>query len=136
MKKRELICISCPIGCRLQVEYEEGLIHSTVINPHSLQTIEQRIQVKGNRCSRGEIYGIEEILSPRRMVTATALIHSKLQARISLKTTAPIPKEHIFPLLKQIYKLKLKPPIKIGELIIKNYKNTGVDVVSTMEINE
>ncbi len=125
MKHKQLICISCPIGCHLEVEYEEKLSDSGQI-----------IHVKGNRCPKGEVYGREEVLSPKRTVTATALIHSKLQARIPVKTTAPILKELIFPLLKEIYQLNLKPPIKIGETLIKNYKNTGIDVVSTMEIFE
>ncbi len=127
MKKKELICISCPIGCHLQVDYNEKLLD---LNPT------EAIRVTGNRCPKGEIYGREEVLSPKRMVTATARIHSKLQSRISVKTTAPILKELIPSLLREIYKLKLAPPVEMGKTLIKNYKNTGIDIVSTMELLE
>ena len=122
--KKELICISCPIGCRLTVEYDENNI------------TKDKIKVSGNLCPRGEIYGKEEILAPKRVVTATAVINSKIQKRIPLKTLKPIDKNIIFDLLKEIYSLKLKPPVKIGDVIIKNFKNTGVDVVATANLQE
>ena len=53
--KREMICISCPIGCHLTAEWEN----------------EETITISGNKCNRGEIYGREEILAPKRVVTAT-----------------------------------------------------------------
>jgi len=122
--EKEIICISCPIGCRLKVTYDET-------NPSP-----ENIKVENNKCPRGKEYGIEEILSPKRVVTATASIESKIQPRIPVKTTAPINKDLIFPLLKDIYTLKLKPPIKIGDKIIKNYKETGIDIVATFSLPE
>lgn len=122
--KRKLICISCPIGCQLVAEYDERKI------------MEDRIKIRGNLCPRGVVYGKEEILAPKRVVTATALIESKIQKRLPLKTTAPIDKHLIFDLLKEIYSMKLKPPVRIGEIILKNFKNSGVDVVATFSIFE
>lgn len=55
--KRELICITCPLGCHLVVEgtMQEG----------------GDFKVTGNRCMRGAQYAREEILNPRRVVTTT-----------------------------------------------------------------
>lgn len=122
--KKEIVCISCPIGCRLTVDYDENNISK------------ETIKVSGNLCPKGEIYGKEEILAPKRVVTATALIESKIQKRIPLKTVAPINKNLIFDLLKEIYTFNLKPPIKIGDTIIKNFKNSGVDIVATTNLPE
>ena len=55
MTKRELTCISCPLGCQISVEMEDGNI----------------ISVKGNTCPRGERYARQEVLDPRRTVTST-----------------------------------------------------------------
>jgi len=38
--------------------------------------------------------------------------------------------------LKEIYSLKLKPPVKIGDTIIKNFKKSGVDIVATANLPE
>ncbi len=125
-KRKELICISCPIGCRLEVEYDE-LTEKNSGN-------EDQIKVSGNRCPRGITYGREEILAPKRVVTATAPIDSKIQSRLPVKTTGPILKAYIKPLLREIYGLKLSPPVEIGEILIENYRNTGINIVATMEI--
>jgi len=122
--KKELICISCPIGCRLTVEYDED------------KRDYDSIKVSGNLCPKGEIYGKEEILAPKRVVTATASIESRIQKRLPLKTIEAIDKDLIFDLLKEIYSLKLKPPIKIGDTIIKNFKKSGVDIVATANLPE
>ena len=124
MIKKNLICISCPIGCRLEVEYNKDRIER------------EKIAVSGNKCPKGIVYGVEEVMSPRRTVTATAAIGSVIRKRLSVKTSAPISKEYIFRLLEDIYNLNLKPPVGIGDTIIDNYRNTGVDVVSTMELKE
>ena len=50
----EMVCIACPIACRLTV---------TTSGPGD-------ISVSGNRCPRGEAYGSEEIRAPRRILTA------------------------------------------------------------------
>jgi len=56
--ERKLVCISCPLGCRLTVTWED----------------ERDITVKGNRCAKGESYAQEEILAPKRVVTATVAV--------------------------------------------------------------
>ncbi|MCD6397211.1 MAG: DUF1667 domain-containing protein [Spirochaetaceae bacterium] len=122
--KKELICISCPIGCRLTVEYNED------------KRDYDSIKVSGNLCPKGEIYGKEEILAPKRVVTATASIESRIQKRLPIKTIEAIDKDLIFDLLKEIYSLKLKPPVKIGDTIIKNFKKSGVDIVATANLPE
>jgi len=122
--KKELICISCPIGCMLTVEYDED------------KRDYDSIKVSGNLCPKGEIYGKEEILAPKRVVTATASIESRIQKRLPIKTIEAIDKDLIFDLLKEIYSLKLKPPIKIGDTIIKNFKKSGVDIVATANLPE
>lgn len=116
--KRELTCISCPVGCRLVVEWED----------------EGDIRVSGNRCSRGEEYGKEEVLAPKRVVTATAAIESKLLSRLPVKTDKPLPKELIPSLLARIYAMKLCAPITRGDILLEDFEGSGVDLVATRSI--
>jgi CxxC motif-containing protein len=116
--KREMICISCPIGCRLSAE---GMS-------------EEDIRISGNQCPRGEIYGKEEILSPKRVVTATVAVESALIGRVPVKTDTALLKQHIGPLLDKLYSLNLKAPVSCGQTIIEDVAGTGVKVVATRSV--
>ncbi|MDC7235438.1 MAG: DUF1667 domain-containing protein [Spirochaetales bacterium] len=115
---KEMICISCPIGCHIEVTRNQD-----------------EITVRGNKCSRGEIYGKEELLSPKRVVTATCPADSILMARIPVKTTRPIGKELINSLLEDLYKTRVQAPVQCGAVIMENYAGTGVDVVVTKSLS-
>ena len=112
---KELICITCPRGCHLQVD--------------------DNFNVTGNFCPRGVIYAKAELTHPVRMVTSTVTIKSEIESRLPVKTKDPIPKELIFNVMKEISKTVVKAPIKIGDVIIKNVLGSGVDIVATKNIS-
>ena len=87
--------------------------------------------MSGNRCPRGEIYGREEMLSPRRVVTATVRTDAEEARRLPVKTTAALPREWIDELLAELYRMEVRLPIGRGEVIIPNVKGSGIDVVAT-----
>ena len=111
---KELICITCPRGCHLSVD--------------------DNLNVTGNMCPRGAAYAKAELTHPVRMVTSSVAINSKSQNRLPVKTKEPIPKELIFNVMEEITKVSVNAPIKIGDVIIKNVLNTGVDIVATKNI--
>jgi CxxC motif-containing protein len=114
--KKELICISCPVGCRITLEWDNTEISS----------------LEGNQCKKGEEYAREELFSPKRIVTTTCNTNSDL--RLPVRTTKPLDIALIDPLLKKLHSLNLKIPIDLGEIIIKNYKKTGIDVISSLTL--
>ncbi len=123
--EKELICISCPIGCHLKVSWD------CETKPEM-----NDITVENNKCPRGTIYGQEEILSPKRVVTATCAVESIHMGRIPVKTTGAILKGDIAGLLEDIYKINLITPVKTGDIIINNYKKTGINLVVTRSLSE
>lgn len=114
---RELVCINCPMGCRLEVQIEQG----------------QVIQVLGHACVRGERYARDEVQRPMRMVTSVILVPGSREP-LSVKTKTPIPKDLIFPCLLAIRACRVSLPVRIGDVIIKNVLETGVDVVATRNL--
>lgn len=122
---KEIICISCPIGCHLSVSYRDS---------ENIQA--EDIQVENNKCSRGIIYGQEEILAPKRVVTATCAVKSVKMGRIPVKTTGALLKAYINPLLEDLYKTELTPPVSTGDIIVENFMNSGIDVVATRSLSE
>lgn len=119
MEKRELTCISCPMGCSMTVCMEKG-----------------DIKVTGNTCKRGEIYAKKEVTDPRRIVTSSVRVKGGGLARVSVKTETDIPKDKIFDCMADILKAEIMAPVKIGDVIIKNCAGTGVDVVATGNVEK
>ena len=114
---RELTCISCPIGCRLAL-YQGAA--------------EGEIVVKGNKCPRGEEYGREEYLAPKRVVTCTCPTNSAVFPRIPVRTDKPLPKELINELLRTAYRTTVSLPAKRGTVVIEDYQGSGVNLVTAL----
>ena len=119
MEKRELTCISCPMGCQMTVCMEEG-----------------NIKVTGNTCKRGEIYAKKEVTDPRRVVTSSVRVKGGELARVSVKTETDIPKDKIFDCMADILKAGIEAPVKIGDVIIENCAGTGIAVIATRNVEK
>lgn len=117
-EKVSLVCIQCPVGCMM----EATVCDKEVIN------------VENNRCKRGEIYAKKELVNPTRILTSTVLIEGATIGRLPVKTSEDIPKEKIFECIKAIKSVKVKSPVEIGDIIIKNVANTGVDIIATRNV--
>ena len=115
MIEKELLCICCPIGCHLNIIQDGNL----------------ELEVTGNKCEKGVEYGIEECLEPKRMVTAVVRTKSKRFPYWPVKTDKAVNKKHIKPLLNEIYKLEVCEKICCGDVIIRDFYGTGVNIVAT-----
>ena len=111
-----ITCISCPVGCRMQVVTENGKV----------------VSITGNSCKRGEVYGKQESISPERMVTAVAPVQGR--EPLSVKTQRPIPKKDIAQCMKEIRSLRLAPPIRMGQVVLENVCGSGVPVIATKNV--
>jgi CxxC motif-containing protein len=118
--KKEMICIGCPMGCYLTVD----CIGTTIRG------------VSGNRCKVGVEYADKEISNPERTLTTTVKVKNGHIPLVSVRTSKPIPKNIIFDAMDLLAKVEAKAPIKIGEPIVKNIFNTGVDIVATKNISK
>lgn len=112
---RQMICISCPVGCHL----------TAVVDA------EGNVTVTGNQCERGVTYGREEMLAPKRVVTAVVKTDSQVLPYLPVKTTAPLLKEHIPGLLNTIYRTVAGTPVAAGDVLLADYLGTGIDVIFT-----
>ena len=110
--KRELICICCPRGCHLSIDLDSH-------------------KVTGNSCPRGEAYAISEVTHPTRIITSTVVIKNAIHKRLPVKTSEPISKDKIFDVMKELNKIVVSSPVKIGDIIIKNVADTGSDIIAT-----
>lgn len=70
------------------------------------------------------------------ILTSTAKIKSKKCVLIPVKTTRDIEHEKIPEAMVQINKLQLVAPIKLGEVIIKDFLFEGNELVATRTVTE
>jgi CxxC motif-containing protein len=114
----ELICITCPMGCTLDVTHEGDAV----------------VEVEGNACRRGEDYAQEELTDPRRMVTTTVRVAGGLHPLLPVYTSAPIPKARIFDLLEEIRKAEVQAPVRVGDVVLEDVVDTDVDVLASRDM--
>lgn len=114
----DLICICCPLGCRMTIE-KKG----------------EDFVVTGNTCPRGKDYAISEMTAPTRMITSSVPVSGgKNDKMVSVKTSKPIAKELIFKAVATLNGVVATAPIKEGDVIVANVLGTGVDFIATREI--
>lgn len=120
MEKRNIICISCPMGCQLTVWRDEN----------------DQVQVEGYTCPRGKAYGVQEFTDPRRTVTSSIAVKGGHMARVSCKTSDTVPKAVIPEVLRSIAACRVQAPIAIGQVLIPGVAGTEADVIATREIRK
>ncbi len=117
MEKRELVCIGCPLGCALSAEI-----------------IDDNVIITGNSCKIGVEYGIKECTNPTRIITSTVEIIGREGSMLPVKTETDVPKNKIKECMKALKGVKVNAPINLGDIILKNVANTGVNFIATKSI--
>lgn len=118
MTTRELTCIGCPLGCAITVTMEGDTV----------------TEVTGNTCPRGDAYARKEVTNPTRIVTSTVRVEGGVAAMVNVKTASDIPKDKIFDCVNAIKDVVAVAPVKIGDVILANVADTGVDIIAARNI--
>ncbi len=118
MENRDLICIGCPMGCMITVSMENGEV----------------VSVTGNTCKRGDTYARKEVTNPTRIVTSSVRVTDGVLPVVSVKTKEDIPKEKIADCMKALKEVTVKAPVHIGDVLLTDVADTGVDIIATKEI--
>lgn len=120
MKKQELTCIGCPLGCAVTVESDENGIS----------------RISGNTCRRGAEYAENEVTHPKRMLTTTVRVSGGADPVISVKTREAIPKELISACAEYLKNVTVPAPLAIGDCVVKDILGSGVDVIATKGVRQ
>lgn len=118
MEQNKIICISCPIGCRMTIQSKDGKITSII----------------GNACPKGIKYAEEEFINPLRILTTTVKVIGGELPLMSVKTEKAIPKKLLLEAMAEIAEIEVKAPVKIGQVIKDDLMGTGIKLVSTRNI--
>jgi CxxC motif-containing protein len=118
METRDLTCIGCPLGCSLKVTLNNGEV----------------TEVTGNTCPNGDKYARKECTNPTRIVTSSVRVKGGKIAMVSCKTKEDIPKGKIFDVAGALENVVLDAPVAIGDVVLANVCDTGVDVIATKNV--
>ncbi len=121
VKAKQYTCIGCPIGCPLQLQHQGNEI----------------TEISGYECDRGAKYAKQEFTDPRRSLSTTVQVTGARFRRLPVKVTGPVSKDRVMEAVRKIHALRIKAPVALGQVLIKDFLNEkGIDVVAcrSMEI--
>lgn len=119
-------CTTCPSECLLTVEVERDA-NSAVVEVRS---------VTGNSCPRGDKFIHQELTCPMRVLTTTVAISGGDEALLPVRTAEAIPLELHTQAMDVIRGLVLGDPVRMGDVVLPNLLNTGIDLIASMDINQ
>ena len=118
--EREFVCIICPNGCRIKVEYEGTNIKN----------------IKGDECPKGKDYVKNEITNPLRVFTGSVLVENGDFSLASVKTLSPIPKKYLKKVGEITRRIKVEAPVTIGQVVAFNLLDENIDLIATRKIKK
>ena len=115
--KKKVRCIICPEGCIITATVEKNT--------------KKVLSLEGNRCKRGIRFTEDEVKNPVRILTTTINIDSKIANRLPVRSDVPAPRDMLFKLIEETKKIKVKPPVLSGDILLKNAAGTKVNIISS-----
>jgi CxxC motif-containing protein len=121
MVEEKIICIGCPLGCRTTLRINKQ---------------HQVVEITGYKCKEGRQYVMEEYRNPVRIFTTTVLTEKNSRPLLPVRTNRPILKSRLKEATLTLVRVKAKPPVTVGQVILPNLLDSGVDVVATDDLLE
>ncbi len=112
------LCTGCPLGCRLEVDASGGDV----------------IEVRGFGCRKGERYGRQEHVDPRRPVSTTVWIEGAALRRVPVRVAEPVPRGEVRAVVRALRGVQVQAPVRRGEVVLADVCGTGIDVIVTRDL--
>lgn len=116
-----ITCIACPNGCDIRVSFDKD---------------GNAEKIDGYKCKNGLAYAKSEITAPERILTSSVAVKNGEFVLASVKTAKPIPKAILKDAVKEIAEIKVDAPVRVGDVILRNILETGVDIVATCNVRK
>lgn len=118
-------CSTCPSECLLTVEAERDA-DGAVVEVRS---------VTGNSCPRGDTFAHQELTCPMRVLTTTVAVSGGNEALLPVRTAEAIPLALHAQAMDLIRDLVVDAPIHMGDVVLEDLLNTGIDLIASMDID-
>ena len=118
--KKDITCITCPLGCRIRITYSEDAIH----------------RIEDYQCEKGKDYAVQEIFNPVRTLTTTLMVAKGELPLVSVRTSKPVPKQRIFDIMDALSDVAIVAPVKMGDVLIEKILGLDIDIVATKNVEK
>ncbi|MCX5970742.1 MAG: DUF1667 domain-containing protein [Coprothermobacterota bacterium] len=116
-----LTCITCPVGCELEVTLEG----------------EGEVRVLNNRCPRGVDYAVQETTAPERTFTSTVKLRgSSLERRLPVRLDRVIAKARLLEVAEYVRTLEAQVPVTMGDVLQDDLLKLGANLVASRSVKE
>jgi CxxC motif-containing protein len=116
--REKVICVGCPMGCLINIIVDNGVITA----------------IEGNRCKQGEKYANEEYRNPVRTLTTTLLTQESSQPLLPVRTSKPVHRQKMLSIVTALAGVSVRPPVRIGEVVVSQPEGVMVDVIATADM--
>lgn len=118
----KLTCIICPLGCSLDMKVEGDEI----------------IEISGYACKRGMKFAETEFYNPQRMLTTIVSLNGGKYPFLPVISESEIPKKDFRDCIELLKSIKVKAPIKMGDIVTEDILGTGINIIAakTAEMGE
>ena len=120
MITKELICVNCPMGCRLKVEMEGKEI----------------LSITGNTCPRGAEYAAQECVRPMRILTSTVKIDHGPHRVLPVITDKAIPLDLMFKAMDEVRTVRVTAPVAEGQVLVHDLIGSGADLIASRSMEK
>lgn len=121
----QLNCTTCPSECLLTVK---------VVRDANGAVVEVR-SVTGNSCPRGDKFARQELTCPMRVLTTTVAVSGGDEALLPVRTAEAIPLAIHAQAMALIRGQVVNAPIRMGDVVLEDLLNTGIDLIASMNID-
>lgn len=118
-------CTTCPSECLLNVEVERDVNDAVAAVRF----------VTGNSCPRGDKFAHQELTCPMRVLTTTVAVSGGDEALLPVRTAEAIPLTLHAQAMNLLRGAVVDAPIRMGDIVLPNLLNTGIDLIASMDIN-
>ncbi len=115
VEKRHFTCVTCPVGCEIDVELRDGEV----------------LSLTGNRCAKGKDFVLQELEEPMRVLTTTVPIEGAKWAMLPVRTDRSIPRRLFFEVMGEVGGVQLQAPVQVSDVILEDVAGTGANIIAT-----
>jgi CxxC motif-containing protein len=120
----EFICVVCPNGCFIETEYKKDGKGAPKL-----------LSIKGNCCSRGGTWVIQELRNPMRTISTSVPVDNGDFLLASVRTANPIPLAKVRAVMDELRGKRLSAPLHIGDVIAKRPAGVDTEIIVSREVH-
>ena len=109
-----IICIVCPLGCKMEVEKEGRAIKKVV----------------GQRCKDGKEYAQKEVFFSSRVLTTTVKTDIPGSPLLPVRSEKELPQKKLIDCMEYISKQSVSGSVELGQAVIEDILGLGVNIIA------